>query len=689
MKLYLIAAAVLLAFLLHSCNQETTFIVDDKAISDEEQTSNWLSYGRTHNESRFSPATDINTDNVFNLKVDWYLDLPNDVGLVSTPLVVNEVLYFIGSMNVVRAIDAASGELIWEFNPMVADHIKNKMQIGWMHNRGISFYKGKVLLATWDGRLIAIDAKDGKQIWSVHTFDPESSLYITGAPKAFKDKVIIGNGGTEWGPTRGYVTAYDIETGQEAWKFYIVPGNPADGFENEAMEMAAKTWTGEWWKHGGGGNAWHGFTYDADLDVLYFGTGNGSPWNRTIRSDEGGDNLFLCSIVAVDPDSGKYLWHYQTTPGESWDYNSNMDIVLADLEIEGQKTKVILHAPKNGFFYVINRETGKLISAEPFVETSWASHIDMESGRPVEIEGARYENGQAYITPSPAGAHNWQAMSYNPSTGLVYIPVSHFANYFSDENIDVQNWQGSKYRRGTGVELLPPDTFPREYFSSLIAWDPVAQEQRWIVPQKATGHGGTLTTAGNLVFQGTATGQFKAFHTETGEELWSYETGLGISAPPITYRVDNKQFISVLVGFGGGITGVGSAITRPLGWAYRMQTRRLITFSLDGEAIVPDQPPPFLPEPIDASDFIVNEDLANVGAVEYLGCRHCHGPNAIAGGMAPDLRASPIPLDSTVFAMVVKEGLKVEMGMPAFPNLSDEKLEMIRHYIRQKANETQ
>ncbi len=368
MKPHLITPVLLLAFILDSCNPETTLIVDDRAISDEEQTSNWLAYGRPHNERRFSPATQINTDNVSKLKVDWYLDLPNDVGLVSTPLVVNGVLYFVGSMNVVRAVNAVSGELLWEFDPKVGNHIKNKMQIGWMHNRGITFYKGKVYLATWDGRLIAISANDGKEIWSTHTFEPESSLYITGAPKAFKDKVIIGNGGTEWGPTRGYVTAYDAETGMEAWRFYIVPGNPADGFENEAMEMAAETWTGEWWKHGGGGNAWHGFTYDADLDVLYFGTGNGSPWNRSIRSPEGGDNLFLSSIVAVDPDTGHYLWHYQTTPGESWDYNSNMDIVLTDLEIDGQEIKAIIHAPKNGFFYVINRETGKLISAEPFVE---------------------------------------------------------------------------------------------------------------------------------------------------------------------------------------------------------------------------------------------------------------------------------------------------------------------------------
>ncbi len=332
----------------------------DEAIADEEQESDWLAYGRTHNERRFSPSKDIDTGNVSRLKVDWFLDLPNDVGLVSTPLVVDGVMYFTGTMNILRAVDAASGKLIWEYDPEVFKVVSNKRQIGWVHNRGISFSNGKIFTGTWDGRLIAVDAKTGKELWSVRTFDENQALYITGAPKAFKDKVLIGNGGTENGPTRGYVTAYDQETGKQAWRFYIVPGNPADGFENDAMKMAATTWTGEWWKHGGGGNAWHGFTFDEELNTLYIGTGNGSPWNRKIRSPDGGDNLFLCSIVALNPDNGEYKWHYQTTPGESWDYNSNMDIVLADLTINNKKIKAILHAPKNGFFYVIDRETGKL-----------------------------------------------------------------------------------------------------------------------------------------------------------------------------------------------------------------------------------------------------------------------------------------------------------------------------------------
>ena len=668
---------------LESCHQpKDSTQADDAAIADETQAENWLAYGRTHNERRFSPLKGINEKNVADLKVDWFIDLPKDRGLVSTPLVIDGVLYFCGTMNIVRAVDATSGKWIWEYDPEVVKHIAGKRQIGWVHNRGISFYKGKIFAATWDGRLIALDAKTGKEIWRALTFAPTESLYITGAPKAFKDKILIGNGGTEYGPSRGYVTAYDAETGKQAWRFYIVPGNPANGFENEAMEMAAKTWTGEWWKHGGGGNAWHGFTYDADLDVLYIGTGNGSPWNRKIRSPGGGDNLFLSSIVALDPDDGKYLWHYQTTPGESWDYNSNMDIVLADLKIEGKMVKTILHAPKNGFFYVINRETGKLISADPFVETSWASHIDLSTGRPVEIPGARYENGKAEIMPSPLGGHSWQSMSFNPNTGLVYFPVMHFSMTYSDEGIDVANWQNKAFKRGTGVNTSVSKKQPREYLSSLLAWDPIKKKPVWSVSQNDLWNAGTLTTAGNLVFQGRADGKFLAYHANTGEELWSFDTGLGISAPPITYSVNGRQYIALLVGWGGALAGTGGV---NMGWGYGVHTRRLVVFSLEGRVDMPKLPPRYSPTLIEGSNFTLDNDLAGKGASEYSACFGCHGTNVIANGMAPDLRASPIPLDNALFNAVVRKGIKANMGMPAFPDMTDEQLTALMHYIRKQA----
>jgi quinohemoprotein ethanol dehydrogenase len=391
--------------------------VDDAALADETQGDNWLAFGRTSSEKRFSPLTQIDASNVAGLRPDWYVDLPGDRGLGSTPLVVDGVMYFIGSMNIVRAVDAASGALLWIYDPRVRDYAE-RLRAGWDLSRGIAYWNDKVYVATWDGRLNAVDAATGAELWSVQTVDPELALYITGAPKVFKGKVLVGNGGTENGPSRGYVTAYDAETGEQVWRFWIVPGNPADGFENDAMRMAAETWTGEWWEHGGGGNAWHGFTYDAELDQLYIGTGNGSPWNRKIRSPDGGDNLFLCSIVALDPDTGEYLWHYQVNPGETWDYNANQTITLTDLVLDGRKRKVLMQAPKNGFFYVIDRESGKLLSARNFVDVNWATSIDIETGRPQETPEARYENAIFVARPGGAGAHNWHPMAYSPATGL-------------------------------------------------------------------------------------------------------------------------------------------------------------------------------------------------------------------------------------------------------------------------------
>ncbi len=341
-----LTAALALAALasLPLAQQSPPLVVDDAALAAEGPGNDWLAFGRTYSEQRFSPLTQIDTATVGRLAVDWYVDLAGDRGLVSTPLVVDGVMYFVRSMNVVRAVDAATGALLWEYDPDVAGHANRRLRLGWDHSRGIAFWKGKVYVATWDGRLNALDAGTGRELWSATTIDPDAAFYITGAPKVFKDKVLIGNGGTENGAARGYVTAYDAETGEQAWRFHIVPGNPADGFETEAMAMAAETWTGEWWEYGGGGNAWHGFTYDPEFAAVYIGTGNGSPWNRKIRSPGGGDNLFLCSIVALDPDTGEYRWHYQTTPGETWDYNSNMDIVLADLTTDERPVKALMHA---------------------------------------------------------------------------------------------------------------------------------------------------------------------------------------------------------------------------------------------------------------------------------------------------------------------------------------------------------
>lgn len=660
--------------------------LDDAAIVDPSRASDWLAYGKHHNEQRFSLLAQVNLETIGELKPAWYLDLPADVGLVSTPLAINGVLYFVGDKNLVRAVNGATGELLWEHDPKLAEHMSQERQTGWVHNRGITAYGDKIFQATWDGRLIALDAATGKPIWSTRTFEKDSGLYITGAPKAFKGKVLIGNGGSEVVARRAYVSAYVVETGELAWRFHIVPGNPEEGFESEAMEMAAETWTGEWWKFGGGGNAWHGFTYDDELDQLYIGTGNGGPWNRKVRSPGGGDNLFLCSIVALDPDTGEYLWHYQTVPGDTWDYNSNMDIMLADLVLDEQPVKAILHAPKNGFFYVIDRTSGKVLSAEPFAETTWASHIDLETGRPVEIPDARYVDGPARIAPSIAGAHSWTPMSFSPQTGLVYLPTIHAAGVFDDTGVDPESWQSPDRRGGVATSWVPEND-GADFRGSLQAWDPIAQQAVWEVKQPGVFNGGTLATAGNLVFQGRDDGVFVAYDARSGEIAWEYQLQLGISASPITYAIGDKQYIALLVGAGGGAaSGIMGSKVPNYGWKYGTHTRRLVSFALDGEASIPPQPAAVFVVPLVSEEFVVDSDLAETGMYEYeTVCANCHGPGAVAAGMAPDLRASPLVLSAEAFASVVRDGARQFRSMPKYSTLSDADLLALRHYIRQRA----
>ena len=683
----MLVGAVLLLTVFESSVART---IDDKALSDESNTSEWLAYGRTSNEQRFSPLTQVNTSNVANLKVDWFIELPDAVGLVATPLVANGVMYFVTSRNIVRAVSATNGDELWRFDPKVSEHMGTRMKAAFLHgNRGVALYNDKVYTATVDGRLIALDAGTGKQIWSSQTTDPDQPLYISGAPKVFKSKVLVGNGGTENGPLRGYVTAYDAETGKQAWRFWIVPGNPADGFEDEAMEMAAKTWTGEWWKLGGGGNAWHGVTFDPEFNTVYIGTGNGSPWNAKIRSPGGGDNLFLSSVVALDADTGEYRWHYQTTPGETWDYTSTMDIVLADLVIDGKQVKALMHAPKNGFFYVIDRATGKLLSAEPFAEVNWASKIDMATGRPVEVPGARYEDGSQVIAPGPFGAHNWPSMSYNPQTGLAYIPTIYQRYEFNDQEVDLKLWQPTDWQAnaptdGLGVSWIEAGHRSDGIHGSLQAWDPVKQEQAWEVPLPVAWNPGTLTTAGNLVIQGRADGYIAAYNAMNGKELWRQEVGLGVAAPPITYELNGRQYVALLVGWGSAFA-IGGTEGADLGWAYGKHMRRLVTFSLDGKKTLPELPPPERPVPLEAPFFEVEPDMAKLGADVFGQCSWCHGFDAISGGLAPDLRASPVILSEEAFKAVVGSGERRPRGMPSYENLSDNHLEALRHYIREQA----
>ena len=660
--------------------------VDGAAIANEKETANWLSYGRTYSEQRYSPLTQISAQTIKGLGVDWALELPTDHTLLATPLVVDGVMYFTGSFSVVRAVDARTGKTLWTYDPKTLAVAGDRQRIFWDSNRGVAYWKGRIFVATGDGRLNAVDAATGKEVWSAVTIDPKLPMYINGAPRVFRDKVIIGNGGTEVGAARGYVTAYDTQTGKQAWRFFIVPGNPADGFEDETQAMAAKTWTGEWWKHGGGGNTWNGFTYDPEFNRIYIGTGNGSPWNQKIRSPGGGDNLFLCSIVALDADTGKYVWHYQTTPGETWDYNSNMDIVLADLTIGGKVVKAMMHAPKNGFFYVLDRANGKLLSAEKFGRVDWAEKIDMATGRPVERKGARYEDGEELVWPGPIGVHNWHAMSFNPGTGLVYIPVQEMPNLFTDKGLDPKTWQAPHFKIDTGVDFLKDDVPVDAGTGALLAWDPIKQKPAWRVEQAGVWNGGTLTTAGDLVLQGQANGKLMAYRATTGEVLWQYDAGLGISAPPITYTVDGKQHIALLVGWGGSVPAIGGSLSAQHGWAYNAQPRRLLSFSLEGKAKLPAMPPPVFVKPIVKEDFVVDAMLAQQGgAIWRAQCVLCHGAAVVSGGYAPDLRASTIPLYDEALRDVVVGGSRRTAGMPQFKELAEGDLKAIQHYIRQEA----
>ena len=688
-KLRFAAAAIGLILTARPTAAQT--VVDDRALGDDAQGANWLSYGRTYSEQRFSPLAQIDTRTVAKLGLAWSLDLPTDRSLLATPLVVDGVLYFTGTFSVTRAVDAKTGKLLWEYDPKTIEHSGDRLRIFWGSSRGLAYWKGTLVIATNDGRLVGLDAKTGKERWTTQTIDVTKPLYISGYPKAFRGKVLVGNGGTEHGAARGYVSAYDIETGRQAWRFYIVPGNPAEGFEDEAQEMAAKTWKGEWWKHGGGGNTWNGFTYDPEFNQILIGTGNGSPWNQKVRSPGGGDNLFLCSIVALDADTGTYKWHYQTVPGETWDYNSSMDIVLADLRIDGKTVKALMHAPKNGFFYVIDRSNGKLVSVGKIAKTTWATDIDRKTGRPIEVKGSRYENGDAIVWPSPFGAHNWHAMSYSPKTGLAYIPKVELAARFNDQKNELIDWRSPKFRFDVAVDTGFGNDIPRDTgVSALIAWDPIRQRKVWEAPQDGFWNPGTMVTAGNLVFQGRANGDFIAYDAKTGRKLWSVFLGSGISAPPITYEVDGRQYVSLLVGWGGAGVGFGGgSANAKYGWAYRAQTRRLFTFALDGKAKMPEFEPPAFPEPIVPADFKIDDALADKGRGLYVGqCLMCHGAGAVSGGAAPDLRASPILLDPSAMKGVVHGGGRVSMGMPQFKELSDDELEALRHFVRRQAAQT-
>ena len=654
----------------------------------------WLTHGGTYLEQRFSALDAINEGNVARLGLAWFFDFDTDRGQESTPLMVDGVIYVTSAWSKVFALDAATGRELWRFDPEVPGEAGFNACCD-VVNRGVAFYEGKVLVGTIDGRLIALDAANGEPLWSVATTDPSRPYSITGAPRAAKGKVFIGNGGAEYG-VRGYVSAYHATTGELAWRFYTVPGDP-DGPPDDAASdailksQAAATWHGRAFLDygGGGGTVWDAIVYDPELDQLYVGTGNGSPWNRVHRSEGRGDNLFLSSILALDPDTGAYLWHYQETPGETWDYTATQQITLATFDIGGQPTPVMLHAPKNGFFYVIERRTGRLLSAEKFVPANWAERIDLATGRPLETPGARFETEPFPATVGGAGAHNWQPMSFSPLTGLVYIPAQQVPMLYAKDEQFV--YRPDEWNFGVRFNDTPLPTEPeaREAIKAsqqgrLLAWDPVAQAEAWRVEHDAPWNGGTLATAGNLVFQGLTDHSFNAYRASDGEALWTYRLQNAIITAPIAYAVGGEQFIAVTAGNGGGLPLTSAALDGPK----LTPNGRLLAFKLGGAA----QLPPFAAEaraPVTlerAGLTPTSAELEDGFALFARNCSPCHGVEALSAGVLPDLRTSPALADAALWRSIVLDGVMAPKGMVGLAGKLDaDQAEILRGYLANEA----
>jgi quinohemoprotein ethanol dehydrogenase len=672
---------------LFSCNSKKASKIDDAMIANATaHNGEWLTHGLNYAEDRFSLLDQITKENVSQLGLAWSIDLSSKRGIEATPLVSEGIMYMTGAWSVVYAIDVRKGTILWQYDPKVPGKSAERACCD-VVNRGVALYKGKVYAGTFDGRLIALDATTGKLDWEVLTVDTTKPYSITGAPRVVDGKVIIGNGGAEFG-VRGYITAYDAESGKQVWRFYTVPGDPSKPFENKAMEAAAKTWSGEWWKYGGGGTAWDAMAYDPALHLLYVGTGNGSPWDRKYRSNGVGDNLYLSSIVALNVSNGEMAWHFQTTPGDSWDFTAAQHIILADMNIKGENRKVLMQAPKNGFFYVLDRTNGKFISGDPFVYTNWAKKLDSVTGRPIEEPGQHYETVNTDVSPNYNGGHNWQPMAYNPNLNLVYIPArENVTNYGRDTSWKYNTvgfGTGNGWNLAIGTDPTKPtrtDTatkkFPR---GMLIAWDPIQRKKVWTVNQTADWNGGLLATTTNLLFQGTAQGDFICYDGTDGKVLWQTNLGGGILAPPISYLIDGKQYITVAVGWGGGF-GMKNKFA-PL------QSGKVFTFVLNGKAPMPsfNKPTPLV-KPI-VNFTATPAELKQGETLFWKYCGTCHVVNEGGGGLAPDLAYSAIAASTNDILKVVHDGAFLSLGMPKFGDrLDSASIVSIQKFILTKAKE--
>jgi quinohemoprotein ethanol dehydrogenase len=660
-----------------SANKE---IDDPELRAGDADSANWTTYGRTYSEQRFSPLKQIDEQTVGKLGLAWSFDFGTRRGLEATSLVKDGVLYTTSAWSLVYAFNARTGEMLWMYDPHVAkDHAK--FVCCDVVNRGVALYQGIVYVGALDGRLIALDAKTGKVVWETQTTPKDGPYAITGAPRIAKGRVIIGNAGSEYA-VRGYLSAYDAETGKLIWKTYTVPGDPSKPFESEAMRRAAATWSGEWWKAGGGGSTWDTIVYDPELDLVYFGTGNASPWYDRLRGK--GDDLYVASIVALRADNGEHVWHYQTTPGDNWDYDATQPLMLATLTIDGHQRRVVMQANKNGFFYVLDREKGTLISARPFTEMNWATGIDPK-GRPIENAAVRELKDATIVRPSPEGGHNWHPMSFNPTTGLVYLGVLNdtavhaVASDFKINLHDQTTGADRSYNGPVRDQWLKMTSTGR-----LVAWDPVAQREVWHADLPDPKSGGTLTTAGNLVFQGRADGKLVAYRATDGKQLWEFDAGIGIAAPPMTYEVNGNQYIAVLAGWGGPMV----LNNRPVGRG-KVGPGLLLSFSLGGSAPFTPFVRKIPPVPMPTFKLAASRPDIEKGRVLFATfCGRCHGGNVVSGGSVPDLRYTEEPTHQ-MFEEIVRGGARREFGMPSFSeDLTSAQVRLIQAYILDRARES-
>ncbi len=662
--------------------KQATSLIDDAYLANADNTpENWVTYGKNYAEDRYSALTEINTKNVSKLGLAWALNLETTRGIETTPLVVDGIMFLTGPWSKVFAVNARTGKMIWTYDPEVPGKYGEKLCCD-VVNRGLAIYKGSVYVGTLDGRLISLDASNGKPLWQVLTVDTTKFYSITGAPRIVKGNVIIGNGGAEFG-VRGYITAYDAMTGEQRWRFYTVPGDPSKPFESKAMEMAAKTWAGEWWKYGGGGTAWDAMAFDPELNLFYVGTGNGSPWDWFHRSNGQGDNLFLSSIVALNPDNGEYVWHYQTTPGDDWDYTATQHLILTDMEVEGQQKKVIMQAPKNGFFYVLDRQTGKLISAEPYTYMNWATGVDKATGKPIETDFGRYKNENRVISPAPAGGHNWQPMAYSPVTRLVYFPAHVNSFAFGNDS----TWTFNENARNISVPLphLPTIADPNQPANmdqgQLLAWNPQTQKEVWRVNYPATyWNGGVLASAGGLIFHATGEGKFFAYDATDGKQLWEANVGSGVIAPPVTYSIDGRQYISLVVGWGGN---PGNRVR----FTEENYPGTIFTWALDANetysGFYKSNPKELIQLPVTATAA----EISNGQTLYDANCRTCHGRMGDNGGSIPNLTYSTAGTFGIIEDIVLK-GMYLKKGMPNFSDrLNQKEVNDIKNYILQSASE--